>query len=126
MDSARSRILLIEDDELIGRHLKLLLDGEGYDVTLRENGRLALDFLNQAEPLPTLIFLDLMMPVMNGLEFRRKQLADSRLAKIPVVVMTADAHVEERKAEMKPDVFLKKPLELTDVLELAGRFCGRS
>lgn len=118
------RILLIEDDEFIGEHLRLLLDGEGYAVTLCVNGRRALDHLTAAPTLPDLIFLDLMMPVMNGLEFRRAQLNDPRLGYIPVIVMTADAHVEERKAQLKPDVFLKKPLELMDVITLAERFCG--
>jgi CheY-like chemotaxis protein len=116
-------ILLVEDDEFIAEPLRLLLGGEGYEVVLRTNGRLALDYLEQALRLPNLIFLDIMMPVMDGVQFRRAQLADCRWADIPVIVMTADAHVEERREQLKAQVFLKKPLELREILTLAQGFC---
>ena len=117
-------ILLVEDDEFIAAPLKMILGGEGYEVVLRTNGRLALDYLEHAGRTPGLIFLDIMMPVMDGLQFRRAQLADPRWADIPVIVMTADAHVEERREQLRAQVFLKKPLELREILSLAHDYCA--
>ena len=81
-------VLLLEDDPDIAEPTSSILGDAGYAVEWFRNGRDALDWLrdNPAD----LILLDLMMPVMDGWEFRAAQRADRAIAGIPVVVLTAD------------------------------------
>jgi CheY-like chemotaxis protein len=118
------KILVVEDDRDIRKNMKLLLESEGYEVTLAENGRLALDYLEGAPLLPDAIILDLTMPVMDGFEFREAQLIDARLASIPVGIMTADGRVDEKRLRVRAAEGLRKPASLDDILEMAERLCG--
>ena len=83
------KILVIEDDTDIREALVFLLESEGYEVAAAENGKAALDLLSQGRN-PELILVDLFMPVMDGLTFRKKQLGRPEIAKIPVILMSAD------------------------------------
>jgi CheY-like chemotaxis protein len=118
------KILVVEDDRDIRKNMKLLLESEGYEVLLAENGRLALDYLEGASLLPDAIILDLTMPVMDGFEFREAQLNDARLASIPVGIMTADGRVDEKRLRVRAAEGLRKPAALDDILEMAERLCG--
>jgi CheY-like chemotaxis protein len=81
-------VLVIEDDPDTQDAICGLLEFSGYRAVGVSNGREALDFL-KTHSAPNVIVLDLMMPVMNGWEFRDLQRADESLAKIPVVVISA-------------------------------------
>ena len=83
-DGDEPRILIVEDDRAIREPLSVLLRGEGYRVSLAENGQEALRKL-RTEPSPDIIVLDLRMPVMDGWEFRAIQQQDPLLGLIPVV-----------------------------------------
>ncbi len=109
-------ILIVEDDEDIGRNLKLFLESEGFIAEVVTNGKLALDHLEGAQPLPSLIFLDLMMPVMDGFEFCMNQEKDARISSIPVVVMTAAVQLEEKTFSQSVRALVKKPFQLEDLL----------
>src|SRR5262245_7048564 len=87
--SMGARLLLVEDDVSIRSALAEMLGDEGFTVTTAENGRAALDQLRQG-PAPDVIVLDLMMPEMDGWEFRVAQRADPLLAGIPLLAMSAD------------------------------------
>ena len=82
-------VMIVEDDrdtrEMLGRFLEL----EGFEVRTAANGKLALQTLHEDVLHPCVIILDLMMPVMNGWQFREIQRTDPDLAEIPVVVVTA-------------------------------------
>src|SRR5579862_4602951 len=67
-----SGILIVDDDPDIRDSLKEVLEDEGYEVNGVANGREALDYLRKS-PRPCVILLDLMMPVMDGWQFRREQ-----------------------------------------------------
>ena len=110
-------ILIIEDDEGVGPSIAHLLRDEGYDVDVAANGRVALDRLKQ-DPLPSLILLDLMMPEMDGIEFRLRQLADSRLARIPVVVLSARPDVAVQAKQLLVDDCLAKPMNFEELLHV--------
>ncbi len=84
-----TRILLIEDDVDVREAIAEVLVDVGFHVDTAVNGRTALQFL-QHGARPDVIVLDLMMPEMDGREFRLRQLADAAIASIPVVVVTAD------------------------------------
>lgn len=97
-----------------------LLTLEGFEARTAANGRDALQYLQQGD-LPELILLDLMMPVMDGWEFRRIQREDPALAKLPVIVLSAlDA---TRAAEFGDAVFLTKPLDFDRLLHLVRQYC---
>ncbi|MEZ0392420.1 MAG: response regulator [Pseudobdellovibrionaceae bacterium] len=121
---ATKTILVVEDDKDIRRNLKALLESEGYLVEVAENGQIAIDFLAQATDLPNLIILDLMMPVMDGFEFREKQDQIARIASIPVAIMTADGHVEEKKFRTGAAAALRKPADIEDILATVKQLAG--
>lgn len=114
-------ILLVEDDEDIRRNMKSLLEDEGYRVELAENGQLALDYLNSSPKLPAMIILDLMMPVMDGFQFRQIQQGDARLGHIPVAIMTADGHIDEKRLRTRANAALRKPADIEDILDVVSR-----
>ncbi len=82
------RILVVEDDASICEALQDILEFEDYSVHCENDGQKALAWL-QRNPRPSVILLDLMMPVMDGFCFRREQLKDPEIANIPVIVITA-------------------------------------
>lgn len=90
-------ILVVEDDGNLRASIADALRVEGFDVREAADGRAALDALN-AGLRPGLILLGLMMPVMNGWEFRSAQLRDPDLSHIPVLVLV-EAGVEEEAVE---------------------------
>src|SRR5438445_696734 len=95
---AERDVLLVDDDFEICDTLSQLLQDEGYSVATASNGLEALHYLRGAT-LPRLILLDLMMPVMNGWQFRHEQQRDPELASIPLVVLSADRPTQrERRA----------------------------
>ena len=111
-------ILVVDDDTDLRETLGELLEDEGYDAHLCENGRVALDRLRQGER-PALILLDLMMPEMNGWQFREEQLRDERFAGIPVIVMTASRGFEGHP--ITASEILYKPVGLGDLIEAVER-----
>jgi CheY-like chemotaxis protein len=111
-------IVVVDDDNDLRETLGELLVEEGYDARLFENGRVALQFL-QDGGVPRLILLDLMMPEMNGWQFREAQLQDERLRDIPVVVMTASRGVDG--APITAQEILYKPIGLGQLIEAVER-----
>ena len=69
-------------------------------------------------PLPTLILLDLMMPQMDGIHFRQRQLAAPELRAIPVVIISARPDIARQAAELRVDDFLRKPMSFEELLHV--------
>jgi CheY-like chemotaxis protein len=67
--------------------------------------------------------LDLMMPVMNGWEFCQRRKADDRLAKVPVVIISADEELAAHAATLSATAFLPKPIDVGRLLDMVGRHC---
>ena len=99
-------VMIVDDDRDLRETLGELLNYEGYRTILCENGASALQQLREGPEYPDLILLDLMMPRMNGWEFRKQQLEKPALATVPVVVMTASRDVGDIQAD---DVVFKPP-----------------
>jgi CheY-like chemotaxis protein len=123
MNGSRT-VLVVEDDDPIRDILLEILNDQGYDAVGAANGRDALDLLRSLEPLPCLVLLDLMMPVMDGAAFREAQVRDPSLAAIPVVVLSAYADAAAQARRMGATGFLKKPVEVKRVVELARTYCA--
>jgi CheY-like chemotaxis protein len=113
-------ILIVEDDADLRDMMAQLLTLEGFKTETVANGRDALEYLQKGDP-PDLILLDLMMPVMDGWEFRRRQREDPALADVPVVVLSALD--QTRAADLGGTAFLKKPLDFDRLLELVRQHC---
>jgi CheY-like chemotaxis protein len=113
-------ILIVEDDADLREMMAQLLTLEGYRAEAVSNGRDALEYLSRG-PRPDLILLDLMMPVMDGWEFRRRQREDPALAALPVVVLSALD--QARALDLGGTAFLKKPLDFDRLLELVRQYC---
>jgi signal transduction histidine kinase len=115
--SGRS-LLVVEDDADIREALDGLLSMEGFRVKGCSNGREALDWLRVAGK-PDLILLDLMMPVMDGWQFRVAQKDDPELATIPVLALSADATA--KAAAIDADAYLKKPVDYETLIDTIDR-----
>src|SRR5881398_1158733 len=102
-------VLIVEDDADLREMMAQLLSLEGFQAAAVANGSEALQYLHNGHIKPDVILLDLMMPVMDGWEFRRKQQADPAFADVPVIVLSALD--QSRAADVQAEAFLKKPLD---------------
>lgn len=118
MPEHHETIVVVDDDPDLRETLGDLLEEEGYEPRLFENGREALDYLRHGGD-PSLILLDLMMPEMNGWQFREAQLRDDRLREIPVVVMTASRGLDG--APLTAREILYKPIGLGELIDAVER-----
>lgn len=114
-------ILVVEDDAEIRESLQRALEAEGYPTRSAANGAEALRML-MSEGQPGLVFLDLMMPVMSGPELLARMRQEPRLAKVPVVIVSAWVH--EAGALRDTQGVLKKPIPLASLLQTAQQYCG--
>lgn len=113
--SSPSTILLVDDDEDVREAVASALEEEGYDVVVAREGAEALDAL-RGDCTPQLILLDLTMPHMTGVEFKRRLLAEMpALSRIPVVVMSADVEGREKARLLGATAFLRKPIRLGEL-----------
>jgi CheY-like chemotaxis protein len=117
---AEPYVLIVEDDADLRDMMAQLLLLEGFSAQAVGNGREALDYLREGDP-PDLILLDLMMPVMDGWEFRRAQRRDPKVANVPVIVLSALD--QSRVGDVGEVAFLKKPLDFDRLLDLVRKYC---
>jgi CheY-like chemotaxis protein len=115
-----STILIVEDDADIRESVRDLLEEEGYAVVVANNGQQALDLLHKAAPLPSLLLVDLLMPVMDGVEFLQRIQLDQRLVPIPVLVFSASSTVQPPAGTP----MLRKPLAMDELLEAIRQHCA--
>jgi putative two-component system response regulator len=115
-------MVLIVDDEYIGREtLQSILEGEGYELEMAENGFQALEKAKKL--LPDVILLDVMMPGMTGFEVCQRIRSDPQIAEIPIIILTALDDRESLLNALKAgaDDFISKPF---DRFELRARLLG--
>ncbi len=111
------RTILIVDDEFgIVEVLHVILEEEGYRVFTAANGRRALEQL--AENKPDLVILDFMMPLLDGPQTAAAMRADSKLADIPIVMVSALPEAAVRKRFDGYQAFFRKPFDTTALLDV--------
>ncbi len=121
-ETNRGPILLVDDDPDLRDSLQLVLEMRGFTVEVARDGADALRQL-ATDPLPRVVLLDLMMPGMNGMEFRAHQLLDTRIKGLPVVLLTgAGAHALDPTVSHGMTV-LRKPFDFDHLLTLLDTFC---
>jgi CheY-like chemotaxis protein len=115
-------ILVVEDDADLRDSLCMLLEVEGYQAVGVAHGQAALQYL-RSHTLPCLILLDLMMPVMSGGEFRTHQLADSHLARVPTIIVSAMDVAYQREQALDAAAYLTKPVNAKRLSEAVREHC---
>ncbi len=105
-------VLVVEDDDSIREMLQMLLEDEGYHVLTAANGSEGIEALRKHDR-PSLIILDLMMPVMSGWEFLRVKKTELALNDIPVITISAGA---QNETPAGASAFVRKPFEIDGLL----------
>ena len=103
-----TRVLIVEDHDDTREMLVAWLESVGFEVSSAADGREGLAAARTATP--DVILLDLMMPVMSGLEFRVEQQVDPAIAHIPIIVVSAHADADWTAKRMGAAGFVKKPI----------------
>jgi CheY-like chemotaxis protein len=100
-----------------------LLAYQGFDVAFAPDGERALEALRRAETLPDVILLDLMMPVMNGWQFRKALLDDPQLAAVPVIVVTASWASDSQLSQLRAAATFRKPVDAGTLVRKINSIC---
>jgi DNA-binding response OmpR family regulator len=120
--------ILIVDDEA---HIRMLieqtleeLEDEGVEFFAAENGEIALEIIQEEKP--HLVFLDVMMPKMNGMEVCRRVKKELGLDEVYIVLLTAKGQEMDRQKgqEMGADVYMTKPFDPEMILDKAKEVLG--
>jgi CheY-like chemotaxis protein len=114
-------VLVVEDNEDLQELVRTILRSSGYPVVCADNGADALLRL-RAGLLPSLILLDLYMPVLDGFEFRAEQLKDPSLAAIPTVVFSGGFDVRGEATRLKVDDYFQKPVHRAQIIEKVRKY----
>jgi CheY-like chemotaxis protein len=112
-------VLVVDDDVDCLEALRFLLQDEGYHVEVARHGQEALDYFRQGGR-PAVVILDLLMPVMDGLEFLRRRRDDPVLSSTPVIVLTAT----DARLGSQDEVVLRKPVDFPVLVSKIERACS--
>lgn len=118
-------ILLVDDDIAFRRELKELLIEAGYRVDIADNGWQALAYL-QANPPPSLILLDLMMPVMDGWELHAALKADPELRHVPTVVLSCFDRYRIEPSLSDIQGYIEKPIRTAQLMNIVSQHAART
>jgi two-component system response regulator VicR len=117
------QILIVEDDMGVRESLAEYLEAEGYLVATASNGREGLRLLQG--PLPSVVILDLHMPVLSGEQFVATIRSDERLSGLPVVLMSGDGR-QGASTQLAVQAVLPKPFEIDELLDLVERLSAQA
>ena len=107
--------VLIVDDEEINNDILSFMLGDDYNILNAFNGLEALDILMKNKV--SIVLLDLMMPVMDGFTFLKKQKEISSIKDIPVIVLTSESKLEVEALNLGAMDFIKKPYESSEIIK---------
>jgi DNA-binding response OmpR family regulator len=116
------KILIVDDED----HLRMLieqtledLEDEGVELLTASNGQEALDLI--VEEKPDLVFLDVMMPKMNGIEVCRKVKQELKIEGVFIIILTAKGQEldKQKGKDVEADIYMTKPFDPDDLLNKA-------
>lgn len=123
---AAAKVLVVDDDFAIVDGLSELLENEGFSIIAANNGVDALSYLRSGRQVDVIV-LDVMMPMMDGWDFRAEQLADPSLRDIPVVLISASGFSRDTlQRQFNVSEVLAKPLDPDEFLDAMKVACGGS
>ena len=115
-------VVVVEDDLDIREVVRMVLEANGYTVLEAAEGAEALSVVRQSRR-PCVILLDLMMPGLDGFQFREAQLQDPAIAAIPVIIVSGGGGIPEKAAKLGAAGYLVKPTDVQRMLTLVGEHC---
>lgn len=121
MDKNLKTILIVEDQAYMIRLIQYNLEREGFLVQSAINGKKAMEYL--CKNIPDLVILDIMMPVMNGLEVLRNIRSNKKIKDLPVIILTAKGQKvdETNSLEAGANIFITKPFNPTELVEKVNK-----
>ena len=111
-------ILIIDDEESILEVVQIVLEGEGYHVQTSIDSSV----LQELTTLPVLILLDVLLSGEDGREISRRIKADTRLQRIPVIMLSAHSDASKVADNSGADAFLEKPFDVDALIEIVHRY----
>ena len=118
--ATKQTILIVDDEDDIREMLKDIFEDEGFAVDVAANGAIALALLQQKPP-PSVIVLDLRMPVMDGRQLYETMKATPSLAHIPVIISTSDPSFAPSGV-----LIIRKPVALDLLLDAVRKFARQT
>ena len=118
------RVLLVEDEEGAAQVLAMLLELEGFQVTLAANGKRAIEILEKTQP--ALVITDYMMPMMDGIEMAKAIRAKPAFATLPILMISGVAEAALKEYDWLLSAFLRKPFKIEALLEVIRRLLGNA
>ena len=116
-------ILIVEDNDDIQLLFQLILESEGYEVTIASSGSEALKFLDTIDP--QLILMDIMMPDASGIEVARNIKQQQDYESLPILLVSAIDRLQERQLNYsKASDILYKPFNLDDLVDKVSQLTG--
>jgi chemosensory pili system protein ChpA (sensor histidine kinase/response regulator) len=122
-----AKILVVDDDIDFQVIMRRILEGEGYEVAIAENGNEALEMVHQGEP-PDMVLLDIMMATtLEGVDVARKMKSEPALENVPIIMISSIAtspHAAEFPDDehIPIDGWISKPVQRTVLLKTLERF----
>ena len=113
-------VLVVDDDDMIRRLVRTVLEADEYDVVEARNGDIALALANEAHP--AVVLLDIMMPGIDGVEVCRR--LDHNAVKVVILTARDDPLLEDACKEAGADAFLTKPFSSVELLDLVAGFAA--
>ena len=119
MTVKQKKVLVVDDEPFICRSLSFVLRKENYEVLEARNGEEALEMIRSERP--DLVFLDVMMPKVNGFEVTEMVKSDPELRRTKIILLTAKGQDSDRETGRKlgADDYMTKPFSPTKILERA-------
>lgn len=114
------RILLAEDDKAISEVVSIILEDEGYDVTILDKGQVLISTL--AKQQYHLLLLDLSLSGADGGVLCRKIKENPKTSTLPIIILSANMNIREIAEKNKADDVLEKPFDIDILLEKVKKF----
>ncbi|NJN79119.1 MAG: response regulator [Anaerolineales bacterium] len=124
-EKRKGKVLLVEDTDIITALVKDYLTHKGYEVIVAHNGREGI--LSAKENHPDIILMDVMMPIMDGIESTIEIRKDSSLQKTPIVALTALAMPGDRERCLEAGMtdYMSKPVKLNELIEIIEKYVAQ-
>lgn len=122
MEQKAKKILVVDDDPDILDALRLILKGEGYEVTTSEKGEYAENLHDTNGGLPDVIILDVFLSGKDGRLICQKLKSQEETSHIPIIMISAHPNARQSTKAIGADDFMAKPFDIDELLTIVERY----